>query len=155
MDLNLFAGALAEWNAIVFDIPEPFRGKVRPLELATSPAEDFDNRAGWIGTVENENGRVVATATRCRFRGVDFVRGAQFVPHVADSDGDSVRWRSRRSEPREPLVLDAGGNVAVFPLGRRYSSSRWSREEGEAVSAGDLSRFLAGEGCNPEFAPRR
>ena len=145
----VFAGALAEWNAIVFDIPEPFRGKVRPLELATSPAEDFDNRAGWIGTVENENGRVVATVRPTKFAGVEFIRGALFVPHADKSHED---WRERRSQT---LVLDAEGRLATLTLARRFNADRWSSRDTEPVATSEVARFVAGDLYNPEFAPRK
>ena len=87
----VFAGALAEWNALVFDLPEQFKSKVTPLSIAKDQPESFDNRVAWCATVENENGRVVATVLRQRFRGVDFIRGAAFVPHA---DGARTSWRS-------------------------------------------------------------
>lgn len=144
----VFAGALAEWNAILFDIPDEFKKKVRPLEVAKGAAEDFDNAVAWLVSVENENGRVVADARRRRFQGVDFLRGAVFAPHVAGMEG-----LSSREEPS--FVLDAAGRVAVFALSRRFKASRWSSDSKEAVSSADLARFVSGEGVNPEFAPRK
>ena len=137
----VFVGALAEWNAILFDIPDGFKSKVRPLEIACGAAEDFDNAIAWTVTVENENGRIVADARRGRFSGVDFLRGAVFAPHATGGGGS--------------FVLDAGGRVASFSLARRFKAERWSRSTREGVSTADLARFVAGEGMNPEFAPRR
>lgn len=144
----VFSGALAEWNAIIFDIPGEFRKKVRPLEIAKGAAEDFDNAVAWSVSVENENGRVVADARRGRFNGVDFLRGAVFAPHVADVEGFSGR-------DELSFVLDADGRVAAFALSRRFKASRWSSESKETVTSADLARFVAGEGVNPEFAPRK
>ena len=149
----VFAGALAEWNAIVFDIPEDFKGRVSPLSAAKGAAEDFDNRVAWIMTAENENGRVVTTATRRRFSGVKFVRGAGFVPNVGDMrpnrDYDDVSPSSSKV-----FVLDGDGDIAVFSLARRFSARRWSRHDVEPVTTADLARFIAGECFNPEFMPR-
>ena len=154
----VFVGAIAEWNAIVFDMPEGFKDKAIPLAVAKGAAEDFDNRVAWIMTAENENGHVVTTATRRRFSGVKFVRGAGFVPFVGE-------WRSnmRGDEDDDDMptgrfkafVLDGDGNVAVFALCRRFSSSRWSSRDTEAVTMADLARFIAGECFNPEFMPRK
>ena len=153
----VFAGALAEWNAIVFDIPEGFKDKATPLAVAKGAPEDFDNRIAWMMTAENENGHVVTTATRRRFSGVKFVRGAGFVPYVGEwrsdmrgDDDDDMSSRSFKS-----FVLDGDGNIAAFALCRRFSSSRWSRHDTEAVTTADLSRFIAGECFNPEFMPRK
>ena len=161
----VFAGALAEWNAIVFDIPEGFREKVEPLALAKGAAEDFDNRVAWLVSAEDENGRIVATAERRRFCGVSLVRGGGFVPNVNrwstqgedeeesdfDDDGDATE-SERRSDA---IVLDADGNIARFSLERRFAARRWSDGERETVSADELSRILAGECFNPEFMPRK
>ena len=154
----VFAGAIAEWNAIVFDIPELFKDKVTPLAVAKGAPEDFDNRVAWVMTAENENGQVVTTAVRRRFSGVKFVRGAGFVPFVGewrsgvrgDSDDDDMWSRGFKA-----FVLDGDGNIAAFALCRRFSSSRWARDDTEAVTMADLSRFIAGEGFNPEFMPRK
>ena len=154
----VFAGAIAEWNAIVFDIPEGFKDKVTPLAVAKGAPEDFDNRVAWVMTAENENGQVVTTAVRRRFSGVKFVRGAGFVPFVGewrsgvrgDSDDDDMWSRGFKA-----FVLDGDGNVAAFALCRRFSSSRWARDDTEAVTMADLSRFIAGECFNPEFMPRK
>ena len=154
----VFAGAIAEWNAIVFDIPEGFKDKVTPLAVAKGAPEDFDNRVAWVMTAENENGHVVTTAVRRRFSGVKFVRGAGFVPFVGewrsgvrgDSDDDDMWSRGFKA-----FVLDGDGNIAAFALCRRFSSSRWARDDTEAVTMADLSRFIAGEGFNPEFMPRK
>ena len=154
----VFAGAIAEWNAIVFDIPEGFKDKVTPLAVAKGAPEDFDNRVAWVMTAENENGQVVTTAVRRRFSGVKFVRGAGFVPFVGewrsgvrgDSDDDDMWSRGFKA-----FVLDGDGNIAAFALCRRFSSSRWARDDTEAVTMADLSRFIAGEGFNPEFMPRK
>ena len=147
----VFAGAIAEWNVIVFDIPEPFRGKVTPLALADCAARDFDNRSGWIASVENENGRVVATARPVRFNGVEFIRGAMFVPN-ADSFGSRDDWRERRSQN---LVLDEDGRLATIRFARRFTTDRWSSRDTEPVATSDIARFVAGELYNPEFAPRK
>ena len=154
----VFAGAIAEWNAIVFDIPEGFKDKATPLAVAKSAPEDFDNRVAWVMIAENENGHVVTTATRRRFSGVKFVRGAGFVPSVGEwrsdmhgnDDDDDMLSRGFKA-----FVLDGDGNIAVFALCRRFSSSRWSRDDAEAVTTADLSRFIAGECFNPEFMPRK
>ena len=153
----VFAGAIAEWNAIVFDMPEGFKDKATPLAVAKGAPEDFDNRIAWMMAAENENGRVVTTATRRRFSGVKFVRGAGFVPFVGewrsnmhDDDDDDAATRSFKA-----FVLDGDGNVAAFALCRRFTSSRWSRHDTEAVTTADLSRFIAGECFNPEFMPRK
>lgn len=143
----VFAGALAEWDAMVFDIPDGFKSKVSPLSIATGTADAFDNRIAWCVETENENGTVVVTAARSRFNGVDFIRGARFVPHVSDSAAEPGR-----GEPS--FTLDEFGDVVVFSLSRRYTSDRWSSDNGEQVSAGDLFRFMAGECFNPEFTPR-
>ncbi|MBQ2628312.1 MAG: PDZ domain-containing protein [Kiritimatiellae bacterium] len=137
----VFVGALAEWNAIVFDIPDGFRSKVRPLEIAKGAADDFDNAVAWSVTVENENGSVVADAKRGRFAGADFLRGAVFAPHATGGIGS--------------FVLDASGRIASFSLARRFKAERWSRPSRECVATADLARFVAGEGVNPEFMPRR
>jgi S1-C subfamily serine protease len=55
----------------------------------------------------------------------------------------------------EAFVLDGDGNIAVFALCRRFSSSRWSRDDTEAVTTADLLRFIAGKCFNPEFMPRK
>ena len=144
----VFAGALAEWNAVVFDVPEPFRGKVSPLALAEGAAEDFDNRAAWSATVENENGRVVVTASGARFEGVDFIRGALSIPHVSGFD----EWRERNYQK---LVLDADGRLVTMRLARRFRADRWSSSRTEPVATSDLARIVAGELYNPEFAPRK
>ena len=144
----VFAGALAEWNAILFDVPDEFRPKLSPLEIAKDSADDFDNAVAWSVTVENENGRVVADAVRRRFEGVTFLRGAVFAPHAAGSD----EWSESRSRS---FVLDADGRIASFALSRRFKAERWSGSEKEGVTTADLARFVAGEGVNPEFAPRR
>ena len=144
----VFAGALAEWNAILFDVPEDFRAKLAPLEIAKGSADDFDNSVAWCVTVENENGRVVADARRRRFEGVEFLRGAVFVPRAAGGE----EWSERRTRS---FVLDADGRIASFALARRFKAERWSSSEKECVTTADLARFVAGEGVNPEFAPRR
>ena len=144
----VFAGALAEWNAILFDVPEEFRAKLAPLEIAKGAADDFDNAVAWCVTVENENGRVVTDAKRRRFRGVDLLRGAVLAPHAAGGDG----WSERRSRS---FVLDADGRIASFSLARRFKAERWSSSDKEVVATSDLASFIAGEGVNPEFAPRR
>ena len=144
----VFAGALAEWNAILFDVPEDFRAKLAPLEIAKGSADDFDNSVAWCVTVENENGRVVADARRRRFEGVEFLRGAVFVPRAAGGE----EWSERRTRS---FVLDADGRIASFALARRFKAERWSSSEKESVTTADLARFVAGEGVNPEFAPRR
>lgn len=59
-------------------------------------------------------------------------------------------WRSRDIS----FVLDEDGRVAEIVLSRRFGESRWSRDT-EAVSTADLALFVAGEGVNPEFAPRK
>ncbi len=154
----VFAGAIAEWNAIVFDIPEGFKDKATPLAVAKSAPEDFDNRVAWVMIAENENGHVVTTATRRRFSGVKFVRGAGFVPSVGEwrpdmhgnDDDDDMLSRGFKA-----FVLDGDGNIAVFALCRRFSSSRWSRDDTEAVTTADLLRFIAGKCFNPEFMPRK
>ena len=153
----VFAGAIAEWNAIVFDMPEGFKDKATPLAVAKSAPEDFDNRLAWVMIAENENGHVVTTAVRRRFSGVKFVRGAGFVPFVGDwrsgtHDDDDDDMLSRRFNG---FVLDSDGNIAAFALCRRFSSNRWSRSDTEAVTTADLSRFIAGECFNPEFVPRK
>ena len=144
----VFAGALAEWNAILFDVPGDFRAKLAPLEIAKGSADDFDNSVAWCVTVENENGRVVADARRRRFEGVEFLRGAVFVPRPAGGD----EWSERKSRS---FVLDADGRIASFALARRFKAERWSSSEKESVTTADLARFMDGEGVNPEFAPRR
>ena len=144
----VFAGALAEWNAVLFDVPEDFRAKLDPLEIAKGSADDFDNAVAWCVTVENENGRVVADARRRRFDGVEFLRGAVFAPHADGGD----EWSERRSRS---FVLDADGRIASFALARRFKAERWSSSDRESVTTADLARFMAGEGVNPEFAPRR
>jgi hypothetical protein len=144
----VFAGALAEWNAILFDVPEAFKPKLAPLEIAKGAADDFDNAVAWPVSVENENGRVVVDAKRSRFNGVEFLRGAVFAPHVSGGDD----WSERRSRS---FVLDADGGIASFALSRRFKAERWSSPEKEWVATSDLARFAAGEGVNPEFAPRR
>ena len=152
----VFTGAIAEWNAIVFDIPEGFKDKVSALSVAKGSADDFDNGIAWIMIAENENGRVVTTATRRRFSGVKFLRGAGFVPFVGD-------WRSGSRDDDDDMlsrrfngfVLDGDGNIAAFALCRRFSSNRWSRSDTEALTTADLSRFIAGECFNPEFMPRK
>ena len=144
----VFAGALAEWNAILFDVPEDFRAKLAPLEIAKGSADGFDNSVAWCVTVENENGRVVADARRRRFEGVEFLRGAVFVPRAAGGE----EWSERRVRS---FVLDADGRIASFALARRFKAERWSSSEKECVTTADLARFVAGEGVNPEFAPRR
>ena len=152
----VYAGAIAEWNAIVFDIPDGFKDKATPLAVAKGAPEDFDNGIAWMMTAENENGRVVTTAKRSRFSGVVFVRGAGFVPNVSngrpkiDDDDDDMATRSFKA-----FVLDGDGRVAAFALCRRFTSSRWSRHDTEAVTTADLSRFIAGECFNPEFMPRK
>ena len=144
----VFAGALAEWNAILFDVPDAFRAKLAPLEIAKGSADDFDNALAWSVTVENENGRIVADAKRRRFEGVEFLRGAVFAPRASGGDG----WSERRSRS---FVLDVDGRIASFSLSRRFKAERWSSSEKESVTTADLARFVAGEGVNPEFAPRR
>ncbi|MBR1921623.1 MAG: PDZ domain-containing protein [Kiritimatiellae bacterium] len=144
----VFVGALAEWNAILLDVPDVCKAKLRPLAIAEGAADDFDNQVAWSVSVENENGRIVADATRRRFGGVDFLRGAVFAPHVVGG-GD---WSERRARS---FVLDADGRIAVFDLARRFRAERWSSSEKESVATADLARFIAGEGVNPEFAPRR
>ena len=151
----VFAGALAEWNAIVFDVPGDFKGGVSPLSAARTAAEDFDNRIAWIMTAENENGRIVTTATRHRFAGVKFVRGAGFVPSIEDKRPDGVYDDDAPSGPEKAFVLDGNGDIAVFSLARRFSARRWSRNEVEPVTAADLAHFVAGECFNPEFMPRK
>ena len=153
----VFAGALAEWNAVIFDVPDAFKGKVKPLEIAPGAAEDFDNGVAWLVSVEDENGSPVATAVRSRFDGVDLVRGAGLVPSVSTvkvDDDDGFR-RPSSSSTTTGFVLDAEGRIAVFSLARRFTSSRWSDADPENITTADLARFLAGEGVNPEFAPRR
>jgi len=144
----VFAGALAEWNAVLFDVPDEFKSKLVPLEIAKGAAEDFDNDVAWSVTVENENGRIVADAKRRRFVGVEFLRGAVFVPHAEGDD----EWSERRSRS---FVLDGDGRIAAFSLARRFKAERWSSSEKEGVTTSDLARFVAGEGVNSEFAPRR
>ncbi len=146
----VFAGALAEWNAVLFDVPKAFARKLQPLEVSSSAAEDFDNSPSWSMSVENENGRVVPTAALGRFCGVSYLRGARYAPAVEGS------WsRSRYSRGQTAFVLDSEGRIASFALSRRYTADRWSRDESECVATSDLVRFMAGEGVNPEFAPRR
>ena len=147
----VFAGAIAEWNAIVFDVPEPFKGRVSPLVLADCAAQDFDNRSGWIASVENENGRVVVTVRHAKFDGVDFIRGALFVPNASGA-GPRDDWRDRRSQS---LVLDSDGRLATMRFARRFRSERWASRETEPVATSDIARFVAGELYNPEFAPRK
>ena len=137
----VFAGALAEWNAILLDVPDGLKSKLRPLEIAEGPADDFDNAVAWSVAVENENGRVVADARRGRFAGADLLRGAVFAPYATGGIGS--------------LVLDASGRIASFSLARRFKAERWSRPSRECVAAADIARFVAGEGVNPEFTPRR
>ncbi|MBO4447911.1 MAG: PDZ domain-containing protein [Kiritimatiellae bacterium] len=137
----VFAGALAEWNAVVLDVPEEFRPRLKPLEIAPGKAEDFDNRVAWVVTVENENGRIVATAERSLFNGVRFIRGAKFTPKAGDGNSSS-------------FTLDENGRIASLRLARRFKTERWSSSEREPVATQDISRFVAGEGTNPEFAPR-
>ena len=154
----VFVGAIAEWNAIVFDIPEGFKDKVSSLVVAKGAAEDFDNRVAWMMIAENENGHVVTTAKRSRFSGVKFVRGAGIVPNVSngrskkeddDDDDDDSSFRRSRA-----FILDEDGKVAAFALCRRFSSHRWSSDI-EPVTTADLASFLAGECFNPEFVPRK
>ena len=154
----VFAGALAEWNAMVFDIPEGLKDKATSLVVAKGAAEDFDNRVAWMMIAENENGHVVTTAKRVRFSGVKFVRGAGFVPNVTngrskmgDDYGDDDDSSFRRSRA---FILDEDGKVATFALCRRFSSHRWSRDI-EPVTTADLASFVAGECFNPEFVPRK
>ena len=154
----VFAGALAEWNAMVFDMPDGFKDKATSLVVAKGAAEDLDNRVAWMMIAENENGHVVTTAKRGRFSGVKFVRGAGFVPNVSigrskmdDDDVDEDDSSFRRSRA---FILDEDGKVAAFALCRRFSSHRWSRDI-EPVTTADLSSFLAGECFNPEFVPRK
>jgi hypothetical protein len=90
----------------------------------------------------------VADARRRRFEGVEFLRGAVFAPRAAGGDG----WSERRTRS---FVLDADGRIASFALSRRFKAERWSSSEKECVTTADLARFVAGEGVNPEFAPRR
>ena len=151
----VFVGALAEWNAMVFDIPDDFKGRVSPLSSAKTAAEDFDNRIAWIMTAENENGRIVTTATRRRFAGVKFVRGAGFVPSVGEWRPDRDYDDDMPTGLTKALVLDDDGGIAVFSLARRFSARRWSRHDVEPVTAADLARFVAGECFNPEFMPRK
>ena len=155
----VFAGAIAEWNAIVFDIPEGFKDKATPLAVAKCAPDDFDNRVAWVMIAENENGHVVTTAVRRRFSGVKFVRGAGFVPFVGEwrsgMRGDDDDDEDMPTGSFKAFVLDDDGNVAVLSLCRRFSSSRWSRHDTEPVTMADLSRFIAGECFNPEFMPRK
>jgi len=144
----VFVGALAEWNAMVFDVPEPFKAKLKFLEVAKCAAIDLDNRVAWPVKVENENGRVFATAERRSFKGVELVRGAKPVPYVRSRD----HFRSSSGLGGGfSFVLDGDGRIASILLGRRFGE-RWDRNED--VAASDLARFAAGEGMNPEFAPR-
>ena len=151
----VFVGALAEWNAMVFDIPDDFKGRVSPLSSAKAAAEDFDNRIAWIMTAENENGRIVTTAARRRFAGVKFVRGAGFVPSVGEWRPDRDYDDDMPTGLTKAFVLDDDGGIAVFSLARRFSARRWSRHDVEPVTAADLARFVAGECFNPEFMPRK
>lgn len=153
----VFAGALAEWNAMVFDMPESFKPKLKPLEIASGAAEDFDNRTAWAIQVENENGRIIPTAEKTRFFGVAFIRGAKTVPVVGESGGSGRSFRSWRSREcaTSSFALDDAGRLALFPLERRFSGGRYSSDETEAMQMADVARFLAGEGFNPEFVPRQ
>ena len=148
----VFAGTLAEWNAILFTVPAEFAGKLKPLALAEGDALSFDNGRAWIVEVENENGRIVTTAGIKRFDGVTFLRGARFVPGVRDvGDFDREEWRHRSSPS---YVLDGDGRLVCTALARRFSSQRWRENEVEAVAAEEFRDILAGKAYNPEFAPR-
>lgn len=148
----VFAGTLAEWNAIVFTVPAEFAGRLKPLVVAGGDALSFDNGIAWAVSVENENGRIVTTAERRRFDGVSFLRGARFAPAAVNiGDFDRNEWRRGGSLS---YLLDGEGRLVSAALARRFPSQRWRENEVEAVAAEEFRDILAGKAYNPEFAPR-
>lgn len=144
----VFVGTLAEWNAIVFTLPEGCAAKVRPFELAEGAPASFDNARAWAVTVENENGRLVTTAEPQRFEGVRFIRGARFVPGFG---GGEYRYDRAFAS----YVLDGEGRLVYVNLARRFTSERWRSNETEPVAQEDFRQMLDGKAYNPEFAPRK
>ena len=148
----VFAGALNEWNAIVFDLPEGCADKVASLAVSTAEPHSLFGERAWAVSVENEGGRPVADALRSCFNGVDFLRGAKFVASASFDDYRNGRWRSSdREKSKLAFVTDGKGEITSLALKRRYGD-RWRDEV--SVCPADLVDALAGKSFNPEFCPR-
>ena len=151
----VFAGALGDWEALVFDLP----AGVSPAATLTPARGDpraEDGARAWGVALENENGRIWATAERGSFTGVELVREGRVVVRASlNSSFEEMRWNWRRgrSDRGCMLLLNAGGEVAALSLNRRFGNSQWSKDS-EAVAPDVLSAFMAGRAFNPEFAPR-
>mgnify|MGYP003293681422 CR=1 FL=1 len=148
----VFAGALNEWNAIVFDLPAGCADKVASLAVSTDDPHALLGERAWAVAVENEGGRPVAEARRSCFNGVDFLRGAKFVASASFDDHRSGRWSSSdRNKTNLSLVLDGRGAIVSMELKRRYGD-RWRDEV--SVCPADLADATAGRAFNEEFRPR-
>lgn len=146
----VFAGAFAEWNGMLFDLPGDLARTTPSMDIVTGEGEAFDGRRAWSVQFENESGRVIATARRMAFRGVEFLRGAVFAPGLR-TDSSHRSYNDERAIAVH--AFDADGRIAAFTLDRRFGGSRYYRES-EKVSGAELEKMIAGGEFNPEFAPR-
>ena len=145
----VFAGALAEWKAVVFELSEGSAEKVGSISLCRDkPHGLFGARAWWM-TIENEGGMPLADAQRTRFNGVDFLRGAKFA---ADAGGDRYESYHDDEKINVKCLVDAEGRIASFSLKRRYGARYEYRMS--KLNPDDLADALAGKAYNPEFRPR-
>lgn len=150
----VFVGALAEWNAVVFDLPDGCADRVAAFSPSVTEAHAQLGGRAWRVSVENEGGRPVAEVRRTRFSEVDFLRGAKFIA-TADADPSAREYRydsSERGKSRLVFTLDAARTVVSLALKRRYGG-RYEYRLSEICPA-DLADAVAGRAFNPEFRPR-
>lgn len=149
----VFNGALTEWNAIVFGIPDGFAGKVGSLSVCTADPHSMLGERAWSVSVENEGGRPIADAKRGRFLGVKFLRGAKFA---ADASIRGVGYESGYSSDDDNAKLEfkmtGAGAITSLELKRRYGRKYEYRETN--ICPADLADAIAGKAFNPEFCPR-
>ena len=149
----VFNGALSEWNAIVFGIPDGFAGKAGSLSVCTTDPHSMLGERAWSVSVENEGGRPIADARRGSFQGVKFLRGAKFA---ADAGIRGEDYESGYSSDDDNAKLEfkttGAGAITSMALKRRYG--RRYEYRGNCICPADLVDAVAGRAFNPEFRPR-
>ena len=150
----VFAGALKEWKAIVFDLPKGFETRCGALSVSTVDPHSLFAERGWAVAVENEGGNAIAVSSPVRFDGVDYLKGAKFaagIEQIGSSERSSRNWRED-TRGTIGMVLTARGEIAAMSLADRFGE-RYSYQN-PVIAPCDLIDALEGKAFDPELRPR-
>ena len=151
----VFAGALKEWKALVFDLPKGFETRCGSLVVSAVDPHTLFAQRGWSASIENEAGNPIAVCAPKRFEGVEFLKGAKFVASVerlGQSDIESSRGYRDEGNRSIDMILTDSGEIAAMLLSERFGE-RYSYRT-PVIAPCDLIDALAGKVFDPELRPR-